>query len=159
MHESSDWDTLSSTGVNVGTGNFLQLIGLVDPVVIADSYDQSNLSTYSKGTYVSISNGSFTTYWQALVDSPPEEPSSSSSSWRQIIPGVGRSMNDEIGNNAAVRINGGDMVFSTGAEFTGEEHGFDGITFNIAQVSIGGSASFSVAKDINPCQTSYRKFC
>jgi flagellar capping protein FliD len=158
MHESSDWDTLSSTGVNVGTGNFLQLIGLVDPVVIADSYDQSNLSTYSKGTYVSISNGSFTTYWQALVDSPPEEPSSSSSSWRQIIPGVGRSMNDEIGNNAAVRINGGDMVFSTGAEFTGEEHGFDGITFNIAQVSIGGSASFSVAKDINPAKRAIENF-
>lgn len=158
MHESSDWDTLSSTGVNVGTGNFLQLIGLVNPVVIADSYNQANLSTYSKGTYVSISNGSFTTYWQALIDSPSEEPSSSSSAWRQIIPGVGRSMIDEIGDNAAVRINGGDMVYSTGTEFTGEEHGFDGITFNIAQVSIGGSATFSVAKDINPAKRAIENF-
>ena len=158
MHESSDWDTLAGTGVNVGTGNFLQLIGLVDPVVIADSYNQANLSSYSQGTFVSISNGSFTTYWQSLVDSPNEEPSSSSTLWRQIIPGVGRSMTEEVGSNTSVRINGGDLVYSTSTEFTGEEHGFDGITFNVAEVSIGGGASFSVAKDINPAKTGHRKF-
>ena len=107
MHESSDWDTLSSTGVNVGTGNFLQLIGLAAPTVIADSYNQSNLSSYSQGNYVSISNGSFTTYWQALIDSPTEAPSSSSEQWRQVIPGVARSMTEEVGTNSSVRINGG----------------------------------------------------
>ena len=158
MHESSDWDTLAGTGVNVGTGNFLQLIGLVDPVVIADSYNQANLSSYSQGTFVSISNGSFTTYWQSLVDSPNEEPSSSSTLWRQIIPGVGRSMTEEVGSNTSVRINGGDLVYSTSTEFTGEEHGFDGITFNVAEVSIGGGASFSVAKDINPAKQAIENF-
>ena len=158
MHESSDWDTLSSTGVNVGTGNFLQLIGLADPTVIADSYNQSNLSSYSQGNYVSISNGSFTTYWQALIDSPTESPSSSSEQWRQVIPGVARSMTEEVGTNSSVRINGGELVFSTGTEFSGQDHGFDGISFNVAQVSIGGSATFSVGKDINPAKAAIDGF-
>ena len=158
MHESPDWDTLSSTGVNVGAGNFLQLIGLVDPSVVADSYNQANLSNYSKGEFVSISNGSFTTYWQALIDAPNEEPSSSSSVWRQIIPGVGRSMSNELGRNSAVRINEGELVYSTSTEFTNEDHGFNGISFDIAEVSIGGSASFTVAKDINPAKEAIENF-
>lgn len=158
MHESPTWDTLASSGVNVGSGNFLELIGLVDPQTINTSYSPNNLSSYSTGTFVSISNGTFTTFWQSLVDSPDEEPSASSSQWRQVIPGVGRTMTTELGENTAVRINNGDRVFSTSTEFTGDDHGFEGISFDVAAVSIGGSVSFTVAKDINPAKSAIEQF-
>ena len=51
----------------------------------------------------------------------------------------------------------GILSYSTYTEFTGEEHGFDGITFNVAEVSIGGGA-FSVAKDINPAKQAIENF-
>ena len=72
-----------------------------------NSFNLTNLSSYSKGTYVSISSGPTTTYWQALQDSPNEEPSSSSTQWRQVIKGVGRTTESELGSNSSVTINGG----------------------------------------------------
>ena len=133
-------------------------MGLADPVSISNSFNINSLAGYQEGDYVSISNGSFTTYWQSLINSPSEEPSSSSTQWRQVIRGVGRSMDFELGENSAVRINQGNLIYSSGTEFTGEDHGFDGITFNISQVSIGGTASFTVAKDINPAKSAIDSF-
>ena len=158
LHESETWDTLAGSSVNIGKGNILQLMGLADPVSISNSFNINSLAGYQEGDYVSISNGSFTTYWQSLINSPSEEPSSSSTQWRQVIRGVGRSMDFELGENSAVRINQGNLIYSSGTEFTGEDHGFDGITFNISQVSIGGTASFTVAKDINPAKSAIDSF-
>ena len=89
LHESADWDTLAGSGVNTGKGNILELMGLVDPVSISNSFNASAMVSYEEGDYVSISNGSFSTYWQSLQNSPTEEPSPSSNQWRQVIRGVG----------------------------------------------------------------------
>ena len=158
LHESADWDTLAGSGVNTGKGNILELMGLVDPVSISNSFNINSLSSYEEGDYVSISNGSFTTYWQSLQNSPTEEPSASSNQWRQVIRGVGRSMDYELGENSSIRINQGNLIYSTGTEFTGQDHGFDGISFDISQVSIGGTASFTVSKDINPAKNAINAF-
>jgi flagellar capping protein FliD len=158
MHESPTWDRLASSSVNVGAGNILQLMGLADPETISNSYNSLNLTSYSEGTYVSISNGPSTTYWQALKDSPSEEPSPSSTEWRQVIQGVGRTMTSELGSNSSVTINGGDLVYSTESKFEGEHHGYAGISFDIAGVSIGASASFTVAKNVNAAKSAIDKF-
>jgi flagellar capping protein FliD len=158
MHESPTWDALASSSVNVGSGNILQLMGLADPQTISTSFNQSNLSSYSKGTFVSLSSGTVTTYWQALQDSPTEEPSASSTQWRQTIQGVGRTISSELGSNSSVRINGGNLIYSTGTKFDTQNHGYEGISFDIAAVSIGGSASFSVGKDVNAAKSAIDKF-
>jgi len=158
LHESPTWDRLASSSVNVGAGNMLQLMGLADPETISNSYNPLSLSSYSKGTYVSISSGPVTTYWQALKDSPSDQPSASSSEWRQVIQGVGRTMASELGSNSSVTINGGDLVYSTESKFEGKHHGYEGISFDIASVSIGGSASFTVAKDVNAAKAAIDKF-
>jgi flagellar capping protein FliD len=158
MHESDDWDTLAGSSVNIGKGNILELMGLTDPVSISNSFDSSILNTYQKGAYVSISNGNFTTYWQSLKDAPTEDPSASSEQWRQVIRGVARAMDYELGQNSSIRINNGDLIYSTESEFTGQEHGFEGISFDVAQVSIGGSASFTVSKDVNPARAAINSF-
>jgi flagellar capping protein FliD len=158
MNESVSWDTLASSSVNVGAGNILQLMGLADPQSISTSFNSANLSTYAKGTYVSISSGPITTYWQALQDNPTEDPSASSSQWRQVIQGVGRAMTSELGENSSVRINGGDLIYSTNTKFDEENHGYNGIGFDVATVSVGGSVSFTVSKDINAAKAAVDKF-
>jgi len=158
LHESSTWDRLASSSVNVGAGNILQLMGLADAETISDSFDPVKLSSYSEGTYVSISSGSTTTYWQALQDSPTEDPSLSSTQWRQVIQGVGRTMTSELGSNSSVTINGGDLIYSTESKFEGKHHGYEGISFDIGRVSIGGSASFTIAKDVNAAKAAIDKF-
>ena len=158
LHESPTWDRLASSSVNIGAGNILQLMGLADPATISNSFSLSSLSSYSKNTYVSISNGSTTTYWQALQDSPTDEPSASSGQWRQVIQGVGRTIESELGSNSAVTINGGDLVYSTDSKFEGKHHGYEGISFDIGRVSIGGSASFTIAKDINAAKAAIDTF-
>ena len=158
LHESPTWDTLAAASVNVGAGNILQLMGLADPMSISTSFSSSNLSSYSKGTFVSLSSGSITTYWQALQDAPTEGPSPVSTQWRQVIEGVGRTMESELGRNSSVRINGGDLVYSTDSDFDGNNHGYEGISFDIAKVSIGATASFTVSKDTNAAKIAIDKF-
>jgi len=158
MHESPTWDRLAASSVNVGAGNILQLMGLADPETISDSFNPLNLPSYSKGSYVSISSGATTTFWQALKDSPSEVPSSASTEWRQVIQGVGRTMEAELGRNSSVTINGGNLVYSTKSKFEGMHHGYEGISFDIAKISTGGSASFSVGKDINAAKAAVDKF-
>ena len=139
MHESEDWDTISDA--NRGSGNLLNLMGLAAPKDFDEEYDAANLGNYSKGDFVKISADK--TNWQALVDSPTEGPSADSEQWLQVINGVVRSMASEVGSNSSVRLNGGDLIYSNRTEFTASEHGFEGITFDIAQVSIGASIIFS----------------
>ncbi len=158
LNESPAWDTLASSSVNVGAGNILQLMGLADPQTISTTFNPANLSTYAKGTFVSISSGPVTTYWQALEDSPIEEPSASSTQWRQVIQGVGRAMASELGQNSSITINGGNMVYSAGTDFDEEHHGFDGISFDVASISIGGSASFTVSKDTGAAKAAIDNF-
>ena len=154
LHESEDWDTISSA--NRGSGNILSLMGLAAPSTISDEYDSSNLPNYNKGDFVKITaNG---TYWQALVDSPTEEPLSDSNEWLQVIEGVARSMSSEVGTNSSVRVNDGELVYSNKTEFSSSEHGFDGISFDIAQVSIGASIQFQVSKDVSAAKSAIDKF-
>ena len=87
-----------------------------------------------------------------------DQPSSASSQWRQVILGVGRSFEEELGDNSIVRVNGGDQIFSTKTEFTVNEHGYEGITFDVANVSLGGSVQFSVGKDTNAAKSAIEKF-
>ena len=48
MHESEDWDSISSA--NRGSGNILALMGLAAPKSIATEYDNTNLANYTKRT-------------------------------------------------------------------------------------------------------------
>jgi len=153
MHETEDWDSISSA--NKGNGNLLSLMGFAPPSVISDAYDNSQLSNYSKGDFVKMTDD---TYWQALTDSPSSEPNVDSEDWVQVIPGVVRSMASELGSNASVRINGGDLIYSTQNSFSSSEHGYEGITFNFAQISIGSSATFTIAKDASTARDAINKF-
>ena len=98
------------------------------------------------------------TYLQVHEDATMDQPSSASSQWKQVILGVGRSFEEELGDNSIVRVNGGDQIFSTKTEFTVNEHGYEGITFDVANVSLGGSVQFSVGKDTNAAKSAIEKF-
>ena len=102
LHESPSWDTLSSA--NVGAGNILALMGLAAPTSITDDYDST--AVYDRGDYVRLTVGSETTYWQSDVDSPIDFPAVASNEWRQVIQGVGRSLEEELGANSIVEVNG-----------------------------------------------------
>ena len=120
---------------NQGTGNLLNAMGLA---AISDRYTANNTAnngTYLNGTYVSLAGigGDPTTFWQALQDAPTEDPSTSGTQWRQVIPSVGRAMVSELGQNSTVRVNEGDLVYSNKTVFTDAEHGYDGGTFDIAR--------------------------
>ena len=154
LHESNSWDTLASA--NVGAGNLLSLMGLAAPSSIDDEHDSTAI--YEKGDFVKVTNGSEVTYWQAHEDQPVDRPSSSSSQWKQVILSVGRSFEEELGENSIVRVNGGERVYSSKTEFTEDEHGYEGISFDVARVSIGGSVSFSVGKDATAAKSAIDKF-
>ena len=156
MHESENWDSISSA--NRGSGNILELMGLAAPKQIDNEYDSANLANYSKGDLVKVTSGGSTTTWQALEDPPSEDPSVGSEQWLQVIEGVVRSMAGEVGRNSAVRVNNGEVLYSSGTLFTSGDHGFEGISFDIAQVSIGASASFSVSKNTGAAKSAIEKF-
>jgi len=156
MHESENWDSISSA--NRGSGNILELMGLAAPKQIDNEYDAANLANYSKGDLVKVTSGGSTTTWQALEDPPSEDPGVGSEQWLQVIEGVVRSMAGEVGRNSAVRVNNGEVLYSSGTLFTSGDHGFEGISFDIAQVSIGASASFSVSKNTGAAKSAIEKF-
>lgn len=154
LHESPDWDTISSA--NVGSGNILSLMGIAAPSSIDSAYDSS--ATYSKGDYVQVDDGEDVTYWQAHIDAPLDRPSSQSPQWKQVILGVARSFEEELGENSVVQVNGGGRIYSTETEFSQDEHGYEGISFDVANVSIGGSATFVVSKDAGAAKQAIDKF-
>jgi flagellar capping protein FliD len=157
MHESQTWDTISSA--NKGNGNILALMGLAAPDDIPDDYVPADRSTYTMGQYLKQIDGSGnTTYWQALQDSPTEDPTADSDQWFQVIKGVELTMTSEIGENSSIRINGGESIFSTSTTFSSNEHGYEGISFDVAQVSIGASVSFTVSKDLSTAKSAIDKF-
>ena len=153
MHESEDWDTISSA--NKGSGNLLSLMGLAAPENISDEFDAANLANYKKGDFAQISADG--TKWQALVDSPTQSPTAESEEWLQVIEGVARSMSSEIGTNSSIRLNGGDLIYSNSKEFSGAEHGFSGLTLDISQVEIGKSINFQVEKNAGAAQSAIQK--
>ena len=153
MHESEDWDSISSA--NRGSGNILALMGLAAPKSISAEYDNTNLANYTKGDFVEISADG--TKWQSMSDNPSEPPSEESEQWLQVIEGVARSMSSEIGENSSIRVNGGDLVYSNRTEFSSSEHGFAGISFDIAQVSLGASIEFQVSKDASAAEGAIKK--
>jgi len=153
MHESEDWDTISSA--NKGSGNLLSLMGLAAPENISDEFDAANLDNYKKGDFAQISADG--TKWQALVDSPTQSPTAESEEWLQVIEGVARSMSSEIGTNSSIRLNGGDLIYSNSKEFSGAEHGFSGLTLDISQVEIGKSINFQVEKNAGAAQSAIQK--
>ena len=156
MHESPNWDTLSGANVNIGTGNILELMGLAAPQAISDIYNSTNI--YSAGDFTSKTENGITTYWQSIQNSPSESPSENSTQWRQVIRGVGRTMNSEIGQNSSIQVNDGSLIYSTGLDFDSDNHGYNGISFSIENVSIGGTVGFSVDKDIEQAKTAINKF-
>ena len=153
MHESDDWDTISSA--NKGSGNLLALMGLAAPKNISEEFDASNLASYKKGDFVQISADG--TKWQALTNSPTEMPSSDSEEWLQVIEGVARSMSSEIGTNSAIRLNGGNLIYSNNQEFSSGEHGFSGLTLDVSQVEEGKSINFQVEKNAVAAQKAINK--
>ena len=153
MHESDDWDTISSA--NKGSGNLLALMGLAAPENISDEFDASDLANYKKGDFAQISADG--TKWQALTDSPTQSPTAESEEWLQVIEGVARSMSSEIGTNSSIRLNGGDLIYSNSKEFSGAEHGFSGLTLDISQVEIGKSINFQVEKNAGAAQSAIQK--
>ena len=108
LHESTSWDALTA---NQGTGNLLNAMGLAAISANYTAHNTANNSSYLNGTYVSLAGigGDPTTFWQALQDAPTEDPSTSSTQWRQVIPSVGRAMVSELGQNSTVRVNKGDL--------------------------------------------------
>ena len=157
LHESTSWDAL---GANSGAGNILSSMGLAAPGTIGTTYNSNNHASYKNGTYVKLSGagGDPDTYWQALQDTISEGPSTSSTQWRQVIPGVGRAMSSELGRNSTVKVNGGDLIYSAKTTFTEAEHGYKGITFDIAQAEAGNTANFVVARDSSQAKAAVEKF-
>ena len=153
MHESEDWDTISSA--NRGSGNLLNLMGLAPPDDIISEFDSLNLANYKKGDFVSVAADG--TNWQALTDQPSSSPSAESNEWLQVIEGVVRSMSSEIGRNSSVRVNGGNSILSNSTEFTVGEHGYEGISFDVAQVEVGSSVTFQVNKDSSAAKSAIDK--
>lgn len=154
LHESPNWDTMNEA--NVGNGNILELMGLAVPQSTIAEYDSGNLNSYFKGDYVQISNEG--TSWQCLTDNPPAGPSPNSDEWAQVIPGVCKSFPEEVGSNSVIRMNGGSLIYSFDNEFTGGEHGFKGVTFNIENLSIGDVVKFKVEKDADKAKDAIDKF-
>ena len=126
-------------------------MGLAAPETaqITTTYNSGNHASYTDGTYVKLAGvGSDPdTFWQALQTTISEGPSPSSTQWRQVIPGVGRAMSSELGQNSSVRVNQGELVYSTKTLFTDTEHGYEGVSFDIAQADVGESGSFIVARN------------
>ena len=157
LHESSSWDSLSSSA-NEGRGNILELMGLAAPADTSTYADFDAGGAVANGDYLYRTVGGETTYWQAMQASPSENPSITSTQWRQVIPGVGRAISDELGKNSQVKVNGGDLVYSNKTSFTEDEHGYDGISFDIANVSIGATGTFTVAKDSSRAKSAIDNF-
>jgi len=157
MHENEDWDTISSA--NAGNGNLLTLMGLAPPPTINNEYADADRPNYARGDFLkSADSDGNTTYWQALQDAPTEPPSAESDQWLQIVSGVVKTLPDELGENSIVRINGGESIYSTSTQFSSNEHGYEGITFDVALVSIGASVGFSVSKDVSAAKSAVDKF-
>ncbi len=154
MHESSTWDSVSSA--NNGNGNLLNLMGLAPPSSIDAVYDGAN--SYTKGDLVSHEISGFTTYWQAIIESPTEQPNADSHEWLQVIPGVSRTMPSELGKNSSIRINDGEVIYSSSTNFTSNEHGYEGISFDVVNVSIGANVSFTVNKNSGAAKSAIDKF-
>ena len=155
MHESSTWDAISS---NKGSGNILELMGLASPKSISDEYISGSGVSISKGDYFKFVSSGNTSYWQALEDGVIGDPNLTNGKWRQVIEGVGRSMNSEIGGNSSVRVNNGELVYSKGNNFSDDEHGYKGINFDISSVSLGGTFDFTVGKDSSAAKGAIDKF-
>ena len=155
VHESSSWDQISS---NKGAGNVLELMGLASPGSITNTYAPASAVSVSQGDYFKFEQGGNSSYWQALDDGILGDPSHSSGKWRQVIQGVGRTLNEEVGSNASVRVNEGELIYSKSSEFSASEHGYKGISFDISKVSIGGTFGFTVAKDTSAAKAAIDTF-
>ena len=155
VHESSSWDAISS---NKGAGNVLELMGLASPQSISNEYIAGSGVSISKGDYFKFISSGNTSYWQALEDGVIGDPSLGSGKWRQVIQGVGRTINSEIGGNSSVRVNNGEIIYSKGTSFGDDEHGYKGINFNISSVSLGGVFDFTVGKDTSKAKDAIDKF-
>ena len=155
VHESENWDAVSS---NKGSGNILQLMGLASPKVISNQYIAGSGVSISQGDYFKFISSGNTSYWQSLKNGIAGDPSLSSGNWRQVIEGVGRSLNSEVGGNSSVRVNNGEIIYSKKTAFSAEEHGYKGINFNISNVSLGGTFEFNVGKDTGAAKEAIDKF-
>ena len=111
-------------------------MGLAPPLNIVNDFDPTELPNYKKGDLVKQDSGSEVTYWQTLIDAPVAPPSADSNEWFQVIPGVVRTLPNELGQNASVRVNGGDQIYSATSSFSSQEHGYSGISFDIGRVSL-----------------------
>jgi len=154
LHESPDWDTMNEA--NIGNGNILELMGLAVPKDSLPEFDSGNLISYVKGDYVQISGEE--TSWLCLSDNPATGPSPNSDEWAQVIAGVCKSFPQEVGTNSVIRMNDGSLIYSFDNEFTGGEHGFNGVTFNIENLSIGDVVKFKVEKDADKAKDAIDKF-
>ena len=67
-------------------------------------------------------------------------------------------LNEEVGSNASVRVNEGELIYSKSSEFSASEHGYKGISFDISKVSIGGTFGFTVAKDTSAAKAAIDTF-
>ncbi len=155
VHESSSWDAISS---NSGAGNILELMGLASPKSITNQYVAGSGVSIAKGEYFKFVSSGNISHWQALDSGVIGDPSLSSSNWRQVIEGVGRTTIAEIGENSSVRVNNGEIVFSKENSFSDDEHGYKGINFEISSVSLGGTFDFTVGKDSSAAKGAIDKF-
>jgi flagellar capping protein FliD len=155
VHESANWDAISS---NKGAGNILELMGLASPNNIASEYIAGAGVSISKGDFYKFESSGNISYWQSVESGVIGDPSSNNRNWRQVIPGVGRSLNSEIGGNSSVRVNNGEVIYSKGTSFGDDQHGYKGINFNIFSVSLGGNFSFTVGKNTGAAKDAINKF-
>jgi flagellar capping protein FliD len=157
LHEDPDWDTLSA---NKGSGNILELMGLASPQDTSKYSAYSDANGYSLGDLVKTTVGGSTTYWQAtgtIAALAGETPDIASSNWEQIGLGAGRAMTQELGNNYAIRINDGELVYNNTASFDETVHGYKGIDVNVGKGNVGDSGTFKVEHDITPVQNAVSK--
>ena len=68
-----------------------------------------------------------------------------------------RTMPSELGENSSIRINDGELIYSTSTKFTSSEHGYEAIALDVGNVSIGASIKFNVSKDTSRAKSAINK--
>ena len=80
-----------------------------------------------------------------------------SSQWKQVILGVGRTFEEELGENSVVRVNGGERIFSTELNLLKMNMDMKELLSMLPGFS-GRKCSFTVGKDTSAAKKAIDKF-
>ena len=94
LHESTSWDALTT---NQGTGNLLNAMGLAAISANYTAHNTANNSIFKRNLCQSWELVGILLLFGRHWDAPTEDPSTSSTQWRQVIPSVERAWLTNLG--------------------------------------------------------------